>query len=185
MDSLLVRSRPMRLHWAGWETDTLRLQNNGWQISAEQDPMNRRIRVAINHPHFKMQGISNVEHFDFAKSYMDHYCNDWYTDAQLSLYAMSREIYIREHSSVEHSFCAIDAIPTVQQTTIRSLSDFAYFQTVQKPQHEIFLKEASLEEILEMALNKQEPAQEQIRKRIMHEQNMKRYGILHTELKII
>lgn len=175
----------MILHWAGWETNTFRLQENGWQLSAHQDPINRMLRIAINHPNLSMQGITALEHYDFERAYRENVYSGNPVPAPISLFHMGKDIYIKEYNMGRIDFQAIDATPQFMSSEIRKLSDLAHFQTIQKPQHEIFLKEASIDEILEMALKKQEPGQEQIRKRIMHEQKMKQYGLLHTELKVI
>ncbi len=44
-----ILSRPLRVHWAGWETDTYRLQRSGWKISAMQDVRGNRLQMAFRH----------------------------------------------------------------------------------------------------------------------------------------
>jgi len=75
---------------------------------------------------------------------------------------------------------------TVKQ--MRDLNDMAHFRTIGGPAvKDILLKEASMDEILEFALKKQEPNQEQIRKRMMHEQDMQNMygGELKASLRLV
>ncbi len=184
----LVKSAPMNLHWAGWETDTFRLQQNGWQLSAEQDPRIRTLRIAINHPDLCVQGITNVDRYDFERITHERQRFGRPVDIGLSVIQMGHKVYLNEHSHTAHTFEPIDAEPRMQEYRITSLSDLAHFTTIKRPQHEVFLKEASMEEILAMALQRQEPGQEAIRKRLIREQQMnemRRYGELHTELRIV
>lgn len=53
----VIKNPIMEVHWAGWRSDTLTLQNNGWQLAIDDDPLRRQLRVALHHPAFDLYGI--------------------------------------------------------------------------------------------------------------------------------
>lgn len=183
MDESRILSLPIQLHWGGWTADTRSLQRNGWQLSAYQDVMMRQMRIALKHPVMEMQGITTMGEFDYhSLMYENHYRP---IDIGMSIGHMGRTIMISEMNMPNVRFNPIDAEPRIVEQTIRTLDDIAHFQTIQRPEHEVFLKEASMAEILDMALQKQEPKQAEIRARMRKEEELKRYGKFHTALNII
>ena len=58
-DDHWFRSRPVQLNWMGWTTDTLRLQQAGWSMSAEQDISRMEMMLSLRHPHSASYGISS------------------------------------------------------------------------------------------------------------------------------
>lgn len=179
-------NQPIRLLWAGWETDTLQLGRAGWQISAEQDVQYNRMRIAINHPEAKVQGISTVEEFLF-RDMMEGRCRPM-LPVQLRFEIMSHQIYVNSMRDREVSFQAVDFRPQMMEQEIKSLSDFAHFSTIaEEAKHEIYLHEANIDQILEMALQRQAPEQERIRQEMLRQQELKnlRMGTLHTELRLV
>ncbi len=184
MIDMRLLNRPVQLHWAGWVTDTFRLGQAGWQISAEQDVQYNCMRIAINHPKAQVQGISNIEEFLF-RDMMNDKCHSS-LPTMLRFEDMSRQIHINTIRDTE-AF-PIDFRPLMIEQEIKSLNDFANFATiVEEPKNEIYLREASINQILEMALQQQEPEQERIRQEMIREQELRslRMGTLHTELRLI
>ena len=180
-------NRPIKLWWGGWETDTFKLGQEGWQISAEQDIYRRKMRIAINHPKLQVQSITEMEDF----MYEQFLHNDMYRGITLPVMlrfkTMASEIYV-DTIETGTSMSAVDFRPQMIENKVRSLGDIANFQTiVEVPKNEIYLKEANINQILEMALQKQEPEQERIRQQILRDQELKnlRMGTLHTELRLV
>jgi hypothetical protein len=66
-DEHRILSQPVRLNWLGWETDTLRLQQAGWRLSAQQDISWGRMRIAMEHEHAHMGGITGGVDFDYQR----------------------------------------------------------------------------------------------------------------------
>ena len=184
-------NQPVKLWWAGWETDTLKLGREGWQISAHQDIRHDQMQIAIKHPKANIQGITFMESFAY---------RDWingrggFASAPVSLRfeLMGQEIRIHQMGSpAVREFRPIDYRPRYDdawQSKITTLDDFAHFETiVEEAQHEIYLHEANISQILDMALQVQAPQQEQIRKDMIDRQEMDRLrrGKLHTELRLV
>lgn len=179
-------NRPVRVQWAGWETDTYQLGCAGWEISAQQDIHYNSMRIAINHPTIRVQGISNVDTFMF-QDMMEGRCNP-VLPVVLRFETMQHVVNVQSMKSPGIDFYAVDHMPRMVEQQIESLNDFANFGTAREmPKHEVYLHEANMNQILEMALQQQEPEQERIRSEIIRSQELRqlRLGTLHTELRMV
>jgi hypothetical protein len=58
-------SQPHQVVWAGWETNTWQLQQNGWQLSAEQSFELGRARILMKHPEMRIYAMSDAMSYDF------------------------------------------------------------------------------------------------------------------------
>jgi len=182
-----ILSAPLQIHWAGWNTDSHRLQQNGWQLSADQNVMNNTMRIAIHHPEGNIVGMTEVSEFDYQRYVCDElHHKPFPIDVGMRIrHSICEKVHVQGMNGGFPHFNPIDATPRMMDMEVRELKDLAHFQEVQVAKNEVFLKEASMDQILEMALNKQEPSQAEIRKRIIKEQEMRRYGLLHTELRLV
>ncbi len=182
-----IVSMPIQLSWMGWETDTYRLQQNGWMISAQQDVATNRMQISFKHKDVGMYGLTDVDEFDFMNArrnpemlrHLNYACK---MGANLRI---SQRLHM---NMANECMIPIDANP--QYTTIeeRSLEDFAHFQKVNTDAKAIFLQEASMDDILQLALEKQAPNQEKIRKQLVRRKEMesiKQKSQLHTELRLV
>jgi hypothetical protein len=144
-------SRPVRLRWAGWESNTLRLQQAGWQLSAAQDVCRQRMRLALRHPQQGCEGISSMAEWHYMRdhSYLDH----------LLLPAALRfgpTVYVTEMPSPDVTWSAIDAQPQLRPEAKR-LGDFVHFAPVPKP---IIVPADTVPDLMERILKLQQPARE-------------------------
>jgi hypothetical protein len=62
----------LRLHWAGWETNTARLQQAGWQLSAEQDFYGNRMRIALRHEGMNLMAMTPSFDFHYMEAARDY-----------------------------------------------------------------------------------------------------------------
>lgn len=150
-----IFSRPVRIHWAGWETDTLRLQQAGWQLSAEQDPMRNTMRLALRHEQIRMEGLTELEDWYFERTLVDPSGRP--LDTSLRMRAMGRAIMIHEHAPFD--FAPIDAAPSVTlDHKVTSLSDLAHFAAPLVRTQALVLPEATVDQLLSQLLEKQQAA---------------------------
>lgn len=184
--SVRIRNRPIKLYWAGWETDTYRLGSEGWEISAEQDIHNHQMRIAINHSKARIQGISNIDSYAY-QEFMSDIDFSPRIPTMLRFDDLSRQIYINSMRNREVTFQPVDYRPHYIDTEIKSLHDFANFSSPEIAKNEVFLHEANINQILEMALQKQAPHQEEIRREMIKRQEIRQMktGKLHTELRLV
>ena len=141
----------MKLYWAGWETDTYRLQQQGWRLSAQQDPMRGSIRLAIRHDELGIEGLTGSHGFDY-RALIDARP----IRAPIGLSFLARSIVIHEHEPFD--FRPIDAQPQVSQGKISSLADLCHFPTPLVRTKALILPEATVDDLLSGILERQQDA---------------------------
>lgn len=161
---------PIKLHWLGWETDTQRLQRFGWNISAHQDVAYRQMGLAIKHRELPIEGMAGVDAWEYQYLHQHPHAHQREIHAQVFKMNLAHHLTIR-HVGELPLHHPVDAELSYTSERITSLQEMAHFKTIGGAQ-DIYLKEASMDEILEFALKKQEPRQAEIRKRMMREKEM-------------
>lgn len=162
-----LASQPWKLHFAGWETDTYRLQQNGWQLSAVQDPCYDSMQIAFQHPEYRIRGISNrISQYD-ARSFMGfggmrdgpRYIE---TAAHLASDFVSHTASVAPFAS----FKPIDAEPQLMDMRQLMSQNMVFAPNLARTQ-EIIVPEHSVDDLLNMMLEKQAANRaELIRKRV-------------------
>jgi len=66
-----ILSRPVKVDWAGWRSDTRTLQQHGWEISAHQELENDRMAIAFRHSQMGMRGLSELTAFEYERNFHD------------------------------------------------------------------------------------------------------------------
>ncbi|MCP3924888.1 MAG: hypothetical protein GY714_20100 [Desulfobacterales bacterium] len=183
MDRHKILSQPLKIYWAGWETDTFKLQSEGWDISAQQNIKTSSMRLALRYKKASIQGLTSHIDFDYFRHNPEELRRICFT-CQLA----SNFIIQEQPERAAYDFQPIDARPVYTTYNMKNLEDFAHFKTVDYNTKEVFLKQANMSEILEMALQKQEPNQEKIRQQLIHREKMesiKRDSQLKAELRLV
>jgi hypothetical protein len=156
-DQQRILSRPLRLLWAGWETNTLRLQQAGWQLSAEQDFYQNRMRIAMRHQSMNLMAMTPSFDFSYESAAMDQrrYLESF--PIQVCA-AMGSNVSIHEAGRVDWMFKDIDAQPTFTTNKISKLEDLAHFAAPLVRCNEIIIPNESVDELMERILKLQQPA---------------------------
>lgn len=176
-----ILSKPIKIRWAGWESNTLSLQNAGWEISAQEMIGSYKLRIAIRNTKLRAQGISDEINFDYFE-----YRDFPYMDVGIMSMDLSQNIVVTRPISAD-IFEAVDARPMYTDNKL-TLDDFAYFKKVNHNVQDIFLKEASMQDILQLALERQEPKQTEIRDKLLKEKEYKdfrRDSNVKAELRLV
>lgn len=154
-----ILSRPVRLNWSGWETDTFRLQQAGWSLSADQDVCRNQIQLAFRNERAGMVGISGAIDWDYYH----------YSDAPsaalpvLPVKMISHKIMI-EHYGGLPSFRPIDAQPQMVTSERTCLEDFAHFAPAHTRTQQLIVPEETVEDLMGRILEMQQgPRIERIR----------------------
>lgn len=173
-------SEPVELNWLGWRTDTATLASCGWDLSADQDVYNNMITIALRYRHngnYGVRGISRAERFHYNTPPV----RGMRQQMQSVNLELAHEIHMQGFNSPE--FSAIDASPSyATMGRIQSIDDFAHFKKIHNDTPEIILQRASMDEVLQFALQKQETRQVEIREEMMRRRDMEQYK-QHSELK--
>lgn len=156
-------SEPVSIRWAGWESNTLQLQNAGWQLSAMEDYQRDAMIIALRHPEYQMEGMTTLCR-DFISSSFGY---DRGKTLQTGMRCFGREVHCHLGQD-EHSvpWRAIDAHPqwsTLRGEVISRLGDLAHFATPLARTQEVIIPAAdpTVDELLAKILAKQQPAREE------------------------
>lgn len=163
--SLRISSAICKVFWAGWESDTLTLQKQGWEISAEQDIASMRFRIALRHVGLRIYGLSQmIGYAEFRDLYSsDNMMGRPTPPIHIQYMASRMEINIIDNSM--QNFYPVDAQPSIMINQQRkSIEDFMMFRPIGKA-NEIVVAEYDVAELLDMIKNKQDPKQAEIREK--------------------
>lgn len=159
-----ILSRPVRLHWAGWETNTLRLQQAGWQLSAEQDIASDSMRLAIRHEASRVYGLTARVPWHYMHE-LDRF--QGVPDLPIQHIASRYEIVTHEMPSLNAGFRPIDAMPQFTQARRVSLDDFAHFAAPLARTEQIIVPDEDVTALMDRILKLQDPARmERVREEV-------------------
>lgn len=163
-----LASRPWKLHFAGWETDTYRLQQNGWQLSAVQDPCYDSMQIAFQHPEYRIRGVSaHVRGYD-ARSQVYNGMGGLPQEWMPTIGAHLATDFVSHASFVApmDRYHPIDAEPQLMDTRQYMSQNMVFAPNLARTQ-EIIVPEHSVDQLLDMMLNQQAANRaELIRKRV-------------------
>ena len=153
-------SRPLQVEWAGWRTDTYKLQGAGWSLSAHQDYAENRMRLAMEHKALQMRAISHHIDFRFMDAFHEGYRHEEYLRSiVIPMHVVGREITIHESGSIDwNAFQPIDATPQFVQHRINRIQDVVHFAPAQVRTKELIVPQENVEELMTRILDLQNPA---------------------------
>lgn len=152
-----VLSRPLRVQWAGWETDTFRLQRCGWKLSAYQDVQGSRIQMAFKHDGLQIEGITAALPYEYERA-LDMRERDYVNGIVLNVQRMlGEQVMVHQAGDISAMWSPIDAEPRYTQTTITRLEDLAHFAGPLIRTNEIIVPEETVPDLLERILKLQQP----------------------------
>lgn len=149
-------SRPLRVHWAGWETNTSHLQAAGWKLSAFQDIRGSRLQLALRHEGVGIEGITQPIDYRFEQA-LDMRERQYVESLVLNVQGMLGE-HVMLRMSAEVEFSPIDAAPRYTAERITRLEDLAHFAGSLIRTNEIIVPEETVPELMERILKLQQPA---------------------------
>lgn len=163
MDPFRILSRPVPVRWAGWRSDTLALQQAGWQLSVWEDMAYGRMQLAMKHETLQLRGLSHKLDWDHNLTRIGgpHYHND-FEDRPFEIGFMASQIMQRVvGAGMEWThFRPIDAQPQLCTSEIRTLDDLAHFAVPLVRTQEVIVADESVEELMQRILAKQQPLRE-------------------------
>jgi hypothetical protein len=160
-----IENRLVKISFAGWESDTYRLQQQGWQLSVSEDPESRHMQIAMKHPVLKMYGLT--QKIDY-HSMADLEGMDMYSGISLQIVRMETNMMIDQPLMMVserpdmRDFHPVNARPTVIMKDRTHIDDFRIFRPLE--QHsQIIVPEQNVDELLAKIHELQDPEQERIR----------------------
>jgi hypothetical protein len=150
-----LRSRPVELHWAGWRSDTLSLQQAGWSISAHQDMHRMQMQLALRNERAGATAVTagvDWNYLDDAEHYGRHVL------PRLPVHVMGKVQIM--HSMGDHwdNFKPIDALPQMYERRRGNLEDFVHFAPNLARTQQIIVPEQSVDDLMARILEMQQGA---------------------------
>lgn len=162
----VLLNTPVKISFAGFESDTWQLQQAGWNIAAEQDVAYAGLRLALRNEHLHLYAVSQLISFEYM-----HYRNGGYDLVEALRHLVVPIIYMAPRiQCVEvvgnfSKFKPIDAEPMWANQNIRDLEDFNIFRTLDKSK-ELIVEPQTVAEMLQQIKKYQEPKQKEIRENL-------------------
>lgn len=168
-------SEPVGVEWNGWQSDTRRLQQCGWQLAVERKPndcsSSDSYRLAMKHEGLHLFAISNRTAFQ-----REFFRNPWQS-RQVPVFhvvqVLPLNFRLQTFGGVDlgnlNDFVPIDAMPQfveVKSLEVKSLEDFNIFATISKTERIVIDKaDMSVVEHLEAIKRMQAPKQRELRQK--------------------
>lgn len=167
-DGPRLLSRPLGVHWAGWETTTLRLQQSGWQLAVEHEFHRDGYTLLMRHEEMKLYAYT--DQLVLERALHDPY----YRGEQMPVFVVRRVANTLQtaHTHLDFtSFQQIDAQPQIADFRIQRVEDFNIFALARNKATEILVNKADMTVIehLEAIKRLQQPKQQEIRQRMLRE----------------
>lgn len=168
-----ILSRPIPIRWAGWESNTLMLQQCGWQIAVEFNPDCDVYRLMMRHEQMNMTAMTNERVIDFAVSLSNFEHREL---AKLPGFEVMQVAPRLENARITDNrswdgFQMIDAKPQMLETKIERLEDLNIFALAVGKAEEIVIDKADmsvvdhLKAIKELQAEKQKQLREKSRQK--------------------
>lgn len=164
----MIYSEPVKVVWAGWESDTLTLQRCGWRISADESQYGSRVGIAIHHKELDTYGVSDMMDFDYMRRRIGQYNSmQEMLRMQPLVFGMQMAQQVQVHMMMQESprYMPVDATPMRMEESLENLEDLALFHSMPKPEKDIILPPPSFDEIMQLALEHQAPKQKELREK--------------------
>lgn len=176
----------IELHWAGWTSDTFKLQRAGWNFSARQDPINDMLEFMLRHKQYKMYGQS------YATGFHQYYSENSMMGNSFRHIDIALASDFIMYGMNERDFAPIDVTPKPYFLDLKPtrMSDLKIFKELNVDAQQILLNKASMSEILNVALSRQAPMQDEIRERMIKDKRLLKAGIqprgkVEAELRLV
>lgn len=140
-----ILSRPVNIRWAGWETDTVKLQRNGWRLAVEFDPCDQRYRLLMNHEQLQLTAITDQRRIDYALSEMHNtFRRDMFPIFEVRHVAPTFEILRIQETGEPWNFNQINAEPLMTDAVVERLEDLNIFRLALDKAEEVVIDKADM-----------------------------------------
>ena len=165
----------MGIRWAGWETNTLRLQQAGWQIAVEMIDYDHRYRLFLKHADMHLYAMSTMATYQFDEITSVH--ADVANLPVFSVVNVAPRYEVIKMMEDFSGFKEVDAqTQIVHDHKIQTIEDMNIFAPApQTRTEEILIDQANMTVIehLEAIKAMQSEKQREIRQRMLKERNYK------------
>lgn len=171
----MMFGEPIRLHWCGWESDTRRLSQAGWDISAHQGFDERMLQLTVRYPreNYPVYGMGTPIEYNYSdRFYHEFHRGPLRQDRHMIQMEMqlAHQIQFRGYNTPE--FYPVDPEPSMlMEPEIRNIEDLAWFRTLPDRREDLIITPPTMQELMQTILDKQAPDQKGIRERARQRNN--------------
>lgn len=163
----ILRSAPVRVRFAGFESTTYELQRSGWELAIHYDNMRDSSHLALKHSPTGFTGISQSTRFDqIGLLRSDPF--GWAKHVCFNIERINANTFLQSmHGSLDMNFIAIDATPQLVELPKQvNLTDLILFKPI-LAETELVVKPDDMEvrELLKIIESKQEITMKDVRER--------------------
>jgi hypothetical protein len=176
LDQPRLVSAPIPIRFAGWESNTYRLQQCGWQLSAREDSirnvMRPQLQLALKHPDLQIRALTtpiDVDYLGMSRG-AGHSIVEGLMRMGLDVQMFGSTLILNVMHQGPVEFRPIDAQPMWEDpacsttTNIDDLKIFADAQLVRT--EEVIVMPDNVPELMAHILKLQDPKQAEIRERV-------------------
>ena len=169
-----ILSKPCDVNFAGWQSDTVRLQYNGWKIAVDFRPSTMEYGMILHHDYLRLYAMCLAEHIE------PNYANLSYAgrDARPSftVSAVAPTIQFLRDKHVELNYKQINAQPRLVENKITSIEDLNIFDVCKYEAEAIYIDKADMSVVEHLAAIKelQEPKQKELREKATYDSTKQR-----------
>ena len=170
LDGPRFLSRPLGVHWAGWETTTYRLQQSGWDLAVEHQFDRDEYCLLMHHKEMSLYAyteVMTIERVMHDPSYYPERMPVFHVRRIAKmLYSQWTDMYLNFSA-----FQQIDATPQISERKIQCVEDFNIFALARSKAEEVLVNRADMTVIehLEAIKALQEPRQHEIRQQMLRD----------------
>lgn len=164
-----LQSMPFKIRWAGFESDTLTLQNNGWTLAVEDcfyhSLSRHELRFILKHEMLKLHAITFVESFDF--NYLMNHIRSHQDHIPFHIQIIAKEIMYTSIPEIRtENLNLIDCSPEYIKMDYGKISELSIFKMLIKPDNALIIEPDKISSILQQIVDAQAPNQKEIRERM-------------------
>lgn len=160
-----VMSDPAEVIFAGFVSDTRRLQQAGWRLSMNQDVYGRLIQLAMHHPGAGLYMVADAMDFEFMRPRQySHVHGGFEPPPRFVIRHCSSKIVCQVMANFAN-FRPVDAEPQYVEVQHKNIEDFNIFASSLVRTEEIIVEPQSVAECLELIRKMQAPDLAEVRKR--------------------
>lgn len=162
------------VHFAGFSSDTYRLQCNGWQIATQEEPISGGITLLLNHREAGIQAVARTRSPFYAAAWHSQRYNGRMDAPEFNVVKLASDMRVRierintMHNTVMNfdSFKLADMTPQTIQVTEYEIGKLPLFAEAKKPLAErIIVPQGDISDLLAEIRARQAPNIADIRER--------------------
>lgn len=187
----LLHSLPCAVRFSGFTSDTVKLAQQGWDLSMEQHAGmygDYNLQLAMRHgdKHFALYALSaplqlrghelhriKNDPMSYSRFFIDYGFDIMYLANDIRMVTVN-QMASQGVSFRRDSFFPIDPTPQVRHE--ESIQDFKFFKVIDEGAKELIVTPESVPELLALVLKAQNSTQAEIKQRMRSRENYQQYG---------